>query len=118
MRRTIFLACLLCPSLAGAGETLEYLDLLSPEIVGELGTQSYDERADKRFVGTREVAGVLVGGGIGLRPVWRLPHGVRFSIETSGTWGRLRDADPRVAYGTVARVEFLTGLGWEAHLGR
>ena len=120
MRRTIFplLALVLVSSTARAKETLEYMDLLTTEAVGELSTQTYDERVDKHFVGTREVAGVLVGGGIGIRPVFRFANGLRFSIEASGTWGRLRDADPGVAYSTVTRAEFLTGLGYELHVGR
>ena len=121
MRHTIFLSLLslmLFPSPARAKESLEYIDLLGAEVVGELGTQRYDEQLDKHFVGTRDVAGLFVGGGIGVRPVFVLPSGLRFSIEASGTWGRLRDADPGVAYSTVARAEFLTGLGYELHVGR
>ena len=120
MRRTIFLllALLVLPSSAHAKETLEYLDLLTAEAVGELSTQTYDERVERKLVGTREVAGLLVGGGIGVRPVFRFANGLRFSIEASGTWGRLRDADPGVAYSTVTRAEFLTGLGYELHVGR
>jgi hypothetical protein len=121
MRSPIFLALLLAvasPSLARAKETLEYMDLLTTEAVGELSTQTYDERVDKHFVGTRDVAGVLVGGGIGIRPVFRFANGLRFSIEVSGTWGRLRDADAGVAYSTVTRAEFLTGLGYEIHVSR
>ena len=121
MRRTIFplLALLaLAPARARAKETLEYLDILGAEAVGEAGTQRYDERVDKRFVGTRDVAGVLIGGGIGVRPVFVLPSGLRLSVAVAGTWGRLGDADPAVAYSTVARAEWLTGLGYERHLGR
>ncbi len=118
MRRTIFLLLLLSPSLAQARETLEYVDLLGAEVVGELATQTYDERVDKKLVGTRQVAGVLVGGGVGVRPVFRFANGVRVSIEASGTCGRLRDADRGVAYGTVTRAELLTGIGYELHLGR
>ena len=120
MRRTIFplVALALFSSSAQAKETLEYLDLLGAEVVGELQTQSYDEKIDKRFVGTRDVAGLLVGGGIGVRPVFVLPSGLRFSIEVSGTWGRLRDADPGVSYSTMSRVEWLTGIGYELHLGK
>ena len=121
MRRTIFplvALVLLAPSSARAKETLEYLDILGAEAVGELGTQRYDEDIDKRFVGTRDVAGLLVGGGIGVRPVFVLPSGLRFSVAVAGTWGRLRDADPNVAYSTVTRAEWLTGLGYEVHLGR
>lgn len=121
-------------STARAKETLEYLDLLGAEVVGELGTQTYDEKIDKRFVGTRDVAGLLVGGGIGVRPVFVLPSGLRFSVEVAGTWGRLRDAgEPAagsvgdtsfqrqangVSYSTVSRLEWLAGIGYEAHLGR
>ena len=120
MRRLIFplVAAALLSSTAQAKETLEYLDILGAEVVGEIGTQTYDESIDKKFVGTRDVAGVLVGGGIGVRPVFVLPSGVRFSMEVSGTWGRLRDADPGVAYSTMTRLEWLTGLGYELHLGR
>jgi hypothetical protein len=119
MRRIIFLLpVLLLPTTAHARETLEYLDLLSAEVVGELSTQTYDERVDKRFVGTRELAGILVGGGVGIRPIFRFPSGVRLSLEASGTWGRLRDADRGAAYSTVTRAEFLTGIGYELHLGR
>jgi len=121
MRHTIFLSMLgwlLLPSVARAKESLEYIDLLSAEVVGEIATQTYDEQLDKHFVGTRDVAGLFVGGGIGVRPVFVLPSGLRFSIEASGTWGRLRDADPGVSYSTVTRAEFLTGLGYELHLGR
>ncbi|MGZ3407177.1 MAG: hypothetical protein ACXVAN_12080 [Polyangia bacterium] len=112
------LTLLALSSSARAKETLEYMDLLTTEAVGELSTQTYDERVDKKFVGTREAAGVLVGGGIGIRPVFRLANGVRFSVEVSGTWGCLADADRGVAYSTVTRAEFLTGLGYEIHLGR
>ncbi|MGZ3428354.1 MAG: hypothetical protein ACXVCV_17000 [Polyangia bacterium] len=112
------LTLLALSSSARAKETLEYMDLLTTEAVGELSTQTYDERVDKKFVGTREAAGVLVGGGIGIRPVFRFANGLRFSVEVSGTWGRLRDADPGVAYSTVTRAEFLTGLGYEIHVGR
>lgn len=120
MRRLLFplVAVAALSSTANAKETLEYLDILGPEVVGELATQTYDEKVDKRFVGTRDVAGLFVGGGIGMRPVFVLPSGVRFSIEVSGTWGRLRDADPGVAYSTMTRAEWLTGLGYEWHLGR
>jgi hypothetical protein len=120
MRRTFFLvvALVLLPASAQAKDSLEYLDLLTAEAVGELGTQTYDERIAKNFVGTRELAGVLVGGGIGIRPVWRFPSGVRFSIEASGVWGRLRDADRNFSYSTVTRAEFLTGIGYELHLGK
>jgi len=120
MRRLIFplVAAALVSSTAQAKETLEYLDILGAEVVGEIGTQTYDEKVDKHFVGTRDVAGLLVGGGIGVRPVFVLPSGVRFSMEVSGTWGRLRDADPGVSYSTMSRLEWLTGLGYELHLGR
>lgn len=120
MRRTIFplLALAALSSTANAKETLEYLDLLGAEVVGEINTQTYDEKIDKRFVGTRDVAGLLVGGGIGVRPVFVLPSGLRFSVEVSGTWGRLRDADPGVSYSTMSRVEWLTGIGYELHLGK
>jgi len=105
-------------STASAKETLEYIDILGAEVVGEIDTQRYDERIDKKFVDTRDVAGLLVGGGIGVRPVFVLPSGLRFSIEVSGTWGRLRDADAGVSYSTVSRVEWLTGIGYELHLGK
>jgi len=120
MRRTIFplLALAALSSTANAKETLEYLDLLGAEVVGEIDTQTYDEKIDKKFVGTRDVAGLLVGGGIGVRPVFVLPSGLRFSIEVSGTWGRLRDADPGVSYSTMSRLEWLTGIGYELHLGK
>ena len=120
MRRMIFplVALATLSSTARAKESLEYLDLLGAEVVGEFGTQTYDEKIDKRFVGTRDVAGLLVGGGIGVRPVFVLPSGLRFSVEVAGTWGRLRDADPGVSYSTVSRLEWLTGIGYEAHLGR
>jgi hypothetical protein len=121
MRQLTFpslLAILILPSVAQAKESLEYIDLLGAEVVGELGTQRYDESVDKKFVGTRDVAGLLVGGGIGVRPVFVLPSGVRFSMEVSGTWGRLRDADPGVSYSTMSRVEWITGLGYELHAGR
>ena len=120
MRRLIFPLVMLAAlsSTARAKETLEYLDILGAEVVGELETQRYDEKIDKRFAGTRDVAGLLVGGGIGVRPVFVLPSGLRFSIEVSGTWGRLRDADAGVSYSTVSRVEWLTGIGYELHLGK
>jgi len=116
--RSLISPLLLIASTASAKETLEYLDILGAEVVGEIGTQTYDEKVDKHFVGTRDVAGLLVGGGIGVRPVFVLPSGVRFSMEVSGTWGRLRDADPGVSYSTMSRVEWLTGLGYEWHPGR
>ena len=120
MRRLIFplVAVAALSSTAQAKETLEYLDILGAEVVGELGTQTYDEKIDKHFVGTRDVAGILVGGGIGVRPVFVLPSGVRFSMEVSGTWGRLRDAEPGVSYSTMSRLEWLAGLGYELHVGK
>ena len=114
-----FLVTLLSfPSLSSAKESLGYRSISSAEVVGELSTRTYDVRADKRFVGNREEAGILVGGGVGVRPVFRLANGVRLSLEVSGVWGRLRDADANSSYSTVARVEFLTGLGYEWQLGR
>src|SRR5215813_7011643 len=120
MRRIAFLVLIVgSPALAEAKEeTLEYVDLLAVEAVGELKTQTYDERVDKSFVGTREIGGTLLGGGVGFRPVFRFPNGVRLSLEVSGTWGRLRDGDPAWAYSTVTRVEALTGLGYELTLCR
>ncbi|MDB4964513.1 MAG: hypothetical protein JWN44_202 [Myxococcales bacterium] len=119
MRRIAFLLGLIAfPSLCHAKETFEYLDLLTVEAVGELSTQIYDVRVDKRFVGNRGEAGVLVGGGFGIRPVFRFGNGVRLSLEASGTWGRLRDADPATSYSAVTRAEFLTGIGYEWSLGR
>jgi hypothetical protein len=119
MRTCIFLVAALAalPASAKSREDLEYIDLLTAEAVGEIATRTYDERIDKRFVGTREIAGVLVGGGIGIRPVFLFANGLRLSFEVSGTWGRLRDADPGVAYSTVSRVEFLTGIGYELACG-
>lgn len=114
----VVIAVTLVPAAAHARETLEYIDLLGAEAVGELSTQRYDARVDKTYVGNRDVAGILVGGGVGIRPVFRFAHGVRLSVAASGTWGRLRDADPAFDYSTVTRGEFLTGLGWELHLGR
>lgn len=108
----------LVSSTARAKETLEYIDLLGAEVVGEVATQRYDENIHNQFVGMRDVAGVLVGGGIGVRPVFVLPSGLRFSMEVSGTWGRLRDADPGVSYSTMSRVEWLTGIGYELHVGK
>jgi hypothetical protein len=120
MRRIAFLVLVIgCPALAEAKEdTLEYIDLLAVEAVGEIKTQTYDERVNKSFVGTRELGGTLLGGGVGMRPVFRFANGVRLSLEVSGTWGRLRDGDPAWAYSTVTRAEFLTGLGYELTLCR
>jgi hypothetical protein len=121
MRPTIFPALVvlaLLPSTAQARETLEYIDLLTAEAVGEASTQTYDARVDKQYVGNRDVAGIFVGGGVGIRPVFRFANGVRLSVEGSAAWGRLRDADPAFDYGTVTRGEFLTGVGYEIHLGR
>lgn len=123
MRRATFLALSLLvalgsPAAAHADDRLEYLDLLTGEAVGELGTQTYDAHVGKQFVGTRPLAGVLLGGGVGLRPVFRFAHGVRLSLAAGATWGRLHDAGRGFDYATVTRGEFLAGVGWEVRLGR
>ena len=80
--------------------------ILGAEVVGELGTQRYDERIDNKFVGTSDVAGLLVGGGIGIRPVFVLPSGLRFSVEVSGTLGppARRRSRHRLLDGVARRV--------------
>ena len=63
MRQIPFLALIgfaVLPSVAQAKESLEYIDLLGAEVVGELATQRYDESIDKKFVGTRD-ASVVAG---------------------------------------------------------
>jgi len=120
---------------AGGGSALEYIDFLSPELVGEIGSRTYDLREtvakdDKRFVGSVPLdGGVLGAGGVGFRLMLRFDprqsaltppkHGLHVSFEASVGFGRLRGAQgPFDDYATVTRGEFLSGLGYEWSLGR
>jgi hypothetical protein len=114
----VFVTLLTTPALAN-GFKLEYLDFLSPEIVGELQPRTYDFQLNDKFVGVARMRpNPLVAGGFGLRLVGREPSGnsnggVRFSVESSGEWGRFQDSP----FGTVSRAELLGGIGYEGTLG-
>ncbi len=114
----------LCLLLAGTAHAsnkspLEYVDLLSPEVVGEFAGRDYDTKLkidkEDRFVGQTTLGkGLFVGGGLGLRVVLRWDPGVRISVEGSAAWGDLRNVDgPFRAYSTVVRGELLSGIGYE-----
>jgi hypothetical protein len=127
MRNFCFLAlALFCPTVAQATTSkpgsspnyFEYLDLLGGEVVGDIDRQVYDRSGHDHFLGPQSVGGTFIGGGFGLRPVWRFNHGVRFSVETSGSWGRLHMRDNAFDFSTMTRAELLTGVGWEGTLGR
>lgn len=107
---------------AAASKSDLYLDILSPEVVGELRSQSYDtyRGSDKsQFVGKTEVArGTLIGGGIGLRLAYALPYGLRLSGEGSYTGGQLFGAElPWGQLSTMQRGEMLGGLGYQLAAG-
>jgi hypothetical protein len=120
---------------ASKDSPIEYIDLLSPELVGEIASRPYDVREtvakdDKRFIGTTAVdGGLLWAGGIGFRLVLRVDprhdastpstHGLHLSFEASVGFGRLTGANgPFLDYSTATRGEFLSGLGYEVALGR
>lgn len=107
---------------AAASKSDIYLDILSPEVVGELRSQSYDtyRGSDKtQFIGKTEVArGTLISGGIGLRLIYALPYGVRLSGEGSYMGGQLFGAElPWGQVSTVQRGEMLGGLGYQLAVG-
>ena len=107
---------------AAASKPGAYLDILSAEASGELRSQTYDlyRGADKsQFLGNTEVrGGALISGGIGLRMVYVLKHGVRLSGEGSFAGGRLLDGElPWGATSTVRRGELLSGLGYQFAVG-
>jgi hypothetical protein len=123
MGRTCFLFALaIAPTTAQAKSNgnsyFEYVDILAGEVVGEIGTQLYDRSDGDHFQGTLALGGIYAGGGIGVRPVFRFPDGVRLSLETSAAWGRLHLNNSAFDFSMMTRAEFLTGLGWETTLGR
>jgi hypothetical protein len=122
MRRTCFLVALvLAPATAQAKPSnsyFEYLDILAGEAVGELRGQTYDVSNGDHFARNMTLGGIYAGGGFGLRPVYRFPHGVRLSLETSAAWGRLHVNNSAFDFSMMTRAEFLTGVGWETTLGR
>ena len=118
--RKLFVFALLFTHRAEAGNfKLEYLDFLGPEIVGELQPRTYDLKLDDQFTGVAALkTGTLISGGFGLRVVAREQSGesnggVRFSMESSGQWGRFQNSP----YSTVSRAELLGGVGYEGTLG-
>jgi hypothetical protein len=120
----VILLTLAAPALA-KDSPIEYLDILSPEVVGEFGSRDYDLREtfsknDTRFVGTQSLGGGLeLAGGLGLRLCLRFPPGVRVSLEGSVAAGRFYGANgPFDSYSTITRGEFLTGLGYELTVGK
>src|SRR5260221_3846350 len=119
MRRLFAFVMLLTTPAFAKGFKLEFLDFLSPEVVGELQPRTYDLKLDDKFTGvTKFRSNPLVSGGFGLRLIGREQSansngGVRFSFETSGQWGRFQDSPT----GVVSRAELLGGLGYEGTLG-
>jgi hypothetical protein len=119
MRHTLALLLLTATAHAANKSPLEYVDLLSPEVVGELGSRDYDTtvKVDKesRFLGQTTLGkGMFVGAGVGLRVVLRWDPGVRISVEGSAAWGDLRNVDsPFRAHATAVRGELLSGIGFE-----
>lgn len=139
MRRTLLViaitAALSPAARAGRDSPIEYLDVLSPEAVGEIASRPYDvhetvAKDDSRYVGTAPVdGGFLLAGGIGVRLVLRVDprhnaytpstHGLHVSFEASVGFGRLTGAGgPFLDYSSATRGEFLSGLGYEVSLGR
>jgi hypothetical protein len=119
MRQTILLL-LLTGSAAAANKTpLEYVDLLSPEVVGQFGGRDYDTKVkvdkENRFIGQTTLdKGMFYGAGFGLRVVLRWDPGVRISVEGSAGWGHLLNVEgPFRHYATVTRGGFLSGVGYE-----
>jgi hypothetical protein len=118
MRKLILLVILL--TRPASAFQLEFVDILTAQIVGEMKPRAYDLKLDDQFIGVAMVhAQPLVSGGFGLRVVGRHPSGdsnggLRFSFEGAGQWGRFHE-DREV--GTVTRGELLTGLGYEGTLG-
>jgi len=119
MRKTLVFVMLLTTPAFAKGFKLEFLDFLSPEVVGELQPRAYDLKLDDKFTGVTQFrANPLVSGGFGLRLIGREQSGesnggVRFSFESSGQWGRFQNS----ATSTVTRAELLGGLGYEGTLG-
>jgi hypothetical protein len=99
---------------------LEYIDLLSAQVVGELGDRLYDVEANKKFVGNQMLRrGYQVTGGIGARLVMRFHPGVRLSLSLAGQFGRLFDVEgPFDAYSKLTRIEGLVGVGYEFTCGK
>ena len=119
MKKIVGLVLLVSAPASASHFQLVYCDFLGPEVVGELQPRTYDVHADGKFTGVTSFSSEpLVAGGIGLRLVGREPtgshnHGVRFSFEGAGDWGRFMNAGTS----TVTRGELLGGLGYEGTIG-
>jgi hypothetical protein len=138
MRRILLVMLITVGAARGAqarSSPLEYLDILSPEVVGEIGSRPYDvsqtvAKDDQRYIGTTPLSGgYALLGGIGFRLVMRFDprqnaytpstHGLHVSFEGSVGFGRLNGVDgPFNDYASATRGEFLSGLGYEVSLGR
>jgi hypothetical protein len=123
MRQTLLLLLLTGTAAAANKTPLEYVDLLSPEVVGQFGSRDYDTKVkvdkEDRFIGPTTLdKGLFVGAGLGMRVVLRWDPGVRISVEGSASWGHLRNVDgPFRHYSTVTRGGFLSGIGYEHTFG-
>jgi hypothetical protein len=105
---------------AASKSSFEYADILVGEAVGEFSGRMYDAKLklgedDERFIGNQILGGGwMLGGGAGLRGIFRFDPGVRLSVEGSIQWGRMNDLDsPFRDHSTVMRGELLSGLGYE-----
>jgi hypothetical protein len=100
-----------------------YMDILVAEAVGEFRPQSYDayrsRDGNEVFVGTQKLdPKTLLAAGLGLRLVFVLPSGLRFSGEGSLQGGRrLGDSALTSDESGVLRGELLLGLGYQVSLG-
>ncbi len=128
MRRIAPIAALLvlvvAPSReARADDMWGYFDILSPEMVGELGSHTYDlnQQVDKdnsRFLGNQTVSrGRFLGGGFGLRVLVGGGNGFFGGGEFMVAGGRMMNAElPWSSTSTALHYDVLTEVGYALSL--
>lgn len=125
MRRTLPIAALLVTALplvateARADETWGFFDILSPEVVGELGTKTYDlnqqiDKDNSRFLGNQTVGkGRFLGGGFGMRLLVGGANGFFGGGEFYVGGGRIAGADLAwSSTSTAMHYDVVTTAGW------
>src|SRR5579871_2556603 len=104
---------------ARADDTWGYVDVLSPEMVGELRSHTYDlnQQVDKdtsQFVGNQTVGGGrFLGGGFGVRGIVGGGNGFFGGGEAYVGGGRITGADlPWASTSTAMHYTVLGEVGW------
>jgi hypothetical protein len=123
MRAPLVAIALLAAVPARANDLYGYYDLSVVDVVGEIGTKTYDRSVKagdgSRFVGVEQVkGGVYGGGGFGLGVQVVAAHGFLFGANAQVSGGRITGANlPWGSTSTALHYAVVTDAGYALSLG-